>query len=190
MDRIRTNIVCHCLLLVVCISHASTNDNRHRVGRSTEASESEKNSEAFTALQTYRYPRAYRRGYQDDDYGDDHHDDHHDHEIIKEENKEMKAMSEPKVDYWGGYYDFLINEGSYKFWAVFQLATAALLIYSGFAALYYAKVNPPTTDDEFDDIFRRRRRRSLFVKPQEKPFCGLDSVTFQRILDAVAKEIH
>lgn len=34
----------------------------------------------------------------------------------------MKAMAEPKGgDYFGGYYDFLINEGSYKFWAVFQV---------------------------------------------------------------------
>lgn len=30
-------------------------------------------------------------------------------------------MSSARVDYWGGYYDFLINEGSYKFWAVFQV---------------------------------------------------------------------
>lgn len=60
----------------------------------------------------------YREDYQNDDYhnndaNDDNDDDHeHDH---------VKAMSQPKVDYWAGYYDFLINEGSYKFWAVFQV---------------------------------------------------------------------
>lgn len=42
------------------------------------------------------------------------HDDEDDH-------NDMKAISQPKVDYWAGYYDFLINEGSYKFWAVFQV---------------------------------------------------------------------
>jgi len=71
-----------------------------------------------------------------------------------------------------------------------QLATAALLIYSGFAALYYAKVNPPTTDD-FGDIFRRRRRRrrrhALPVTARDKPFAGLDDVTFQRIIEAADK---
>lgn len=45
-------------------------------------------------------------------------DDHQDHE---EENA-MQSTSKSKVDYWGGYYDFLINEGSYKFWAVFQVS--------------------------------------------------------------------
>lgn len=38
-----------------------------------------------------------------------------------DENDQMKAMDQPKADYWAGYYDFLINEGSYKFWAVFQV---------------------------------------------------------------------
>lgn len=41
-------------------------------------------------------------------------DDENDH-------SHMKAISQPKIDYWAGYYDFLINEGSYKFWAVFQV---------------------------------------------------------------------
>ncbi|XP_047357262.1 uncharacterized protein LOC124952022 [Vespa velutina] len=152
-----------------------------------------------TAVQSYRRSRYYRRGYnkkpEDDvpDYMDDHddHDDHSDHDE-EDDHGDMKAISQPKVDYWAGYYDFLINEGSYKFWAVFQLATAALLIYSGFAALYYAKVNPPTTDEDYDDIFRRRRRKRYALSPSaiERPFSGLDDVTFQRILDAVAREIH
>ncbi|XP_031831057.1 uncharacterized protein LOC116426363 [Nomia melanderi] len=187
MDRIRTNLVCHCLLFLVCVSHALASGKYPETNVPLEGSDSTENSETATAIQIYRHPRMYRRGPQDDDFDHDYHDDHH---MKEEEQKEMKAMSEAKVDYWGGYYDFLINEGSYKFWAVFQLATAALLIYSGFAALYYAKVNPPTTGDEFDDIFRRRRRRSLLLSPQERPFCGLDSATFQRILDALAREFH
>lgn len=44
---------------------------------------------------------------------DDHHDDHH-----HDEMEEQKAV---KQDPWAGYYDFLINEGSFKFWAVFQV---------------------------------------------------------------------
>ncbi|XP_033331622.1 uncharacterized protein LOC117223458 isoform X2 [Megalopta genalis] len=185
MDRRRMNLVCQCLLFFVCVSYASTGSNRPGVDTiPLEESESVTNFEALTAPQAYRHPRAYRRGHDEDEYDHDH--DHHE----EEEHKEMKAIGEGKVDYWGGYYDFLINEGSYKFWAVFQLATAALLIYSGFAALYYAKVNPPTTVDEFDDIFRRRRRRSTPLQPREMPFCGLDSVTFQRIVDALAREFH
>lgn len=68
----------------------------------------------------------YRRGYQEDrgsmyqDNHDDHHDDD-DHHAMKEEEPDMKSMR-AKVDYWSGYYDFLINEGSYKFWAVFQVS--------------------------------------------------------------------
>lgn len=50
---------------------------------------------------------------------DDHDDD--DHHAMKEEESDMKSMRS-KVDYWSGYYDFLINEGSYKFWAVFQVS--------------------------------------------------------------------
>lgn len=61
-----------------------------------------------------------------------------------------------------------------------QLATAALLIYSGFAALYYAKVNP-TTNDDYDYFLRKRRRR-------RDAFLGLEPETFQRILDAVSNE--
>lgn len=72
---------------------------------------------------TDRNPRAYRRGNNEDHDYDDHHDDH---SMGNDEQKDMKAMSEPKVDYWGGYYDFLINEGSYKFWAVFQVRFSSI----------------------------------------------------------------
>lgn len=42
----------------------------------------------------------------------DHDHDHH-------EMQEQKAV---KQDPWAGYYDFIINEGSFKFWAVFQVS--------------------------------------------------------------------
>ena len=74
-------------------------------------------------------------------------------------------------------------------YCILQLATAALLVYSAFAALYYAKVNPQTTDDYFDDLLRRRRRRrrSLPLVAQDRSFAGLDTVTFQRIIEAVER---
>ncbi|XP_046737705.1 uncharacterized protein LOC124406355 [Diprion similis] len=142
-----------------------------------------------TTVQSLRESRWYRpgglaRGGDDHDDHDDVMDYHDAHEVHHEE----KAMVEGKEDYWGGYYDFLINEGSYKFWAVFQLGTAALLIYSGFAALYYAKVNP-STDDDYEDYFLRRRR-SIYRPPQERTFLGLSPEAFQRILDAVAREFY
>ncbi|XP_059617145.1 uncharacterized protein LOC132262042 [Phlebotomus argentipes] len=56
-----------------------------------------------------------------------------------------------KGDPLKGYYDFVITEGSYKFWAAFQLATAALIIYSTFAAIYYSKVNPIVSDYDYVD---------------------------------------
>lgn len=76
-----------------------------------------------------RRGRAYRRGYNargdNKDYHDDqqdHYDDNmDDHADDESDHVHTKAMSQPKVDYWAGYYDFLINEGSYKFWAVFQV---------------------------------------------------------------------
>ncbi|KAK1132335.1 hypothetical protein K0M31_016443 [Melipona bicolor] len=188
-DRVQTNLVYHCFLLLVCISHASVSELAFdEIDTLSKTNEYEDASTINTALQAYRHPRMYRRGYHEDHGYQDDDDDHHDNHM-KDEEHSMKAIGTAKVDYWAGYYDFLINEGSYKFWAVFQLATAALLIYSGFAALYYAKVNPPPIDDEFD-ILRRRKRRSLSIFPRDRSFCGLDSATFQRIIDAVAREIH
>lgn len=46
--------------------------------------------------------------------------------MMDDENGHTKAMGQPKVDYWAGYYDFLINEGSYKFWAVFQVTLESI----------------------------------------------------------------
>lgn len=77
---------------------------------------------------THRRSRAYRRGnargdnnkdHEDDQYH--HYDDNMDNNMDEDDHVHTKAMSQPKVDYWAGYYDFLINEGSYKFWAVFQV---------------------------------------------------------------------
>jgi len=47
-------------------------------------------------------------------------------------------MEQPKADYWAGYYDFLINEGSYKFWAVFQVILEIdYLIFFGVIIIIY-----------------------------------------------------
>ncbi|KAG7205832.1 hypothetical protein KM043_007773 [Ampulex compressa] len=187
------------VLLIVWLCHVKAEEFKIDGMESSKIDDAEATESTMvaTTMQTYRRPRYYRRGYhemQDDAHyqdEDDHDHDHdHDHDMREDDQQNMKAMAQGKTDYWGGYYDFLINEGSYKFWAVFQLATAALLIYSGFAALYYAKVNPPTSDDDFDDIFRRRRKRHSSPISGEMPFSGLDCVTFQRILDAVAREMH
>lgn len=44
------------------------------------------------------------------------HMDHHEKEMdMKDEEKAVKT------DPWSGYYDFIITEGSFKFWAVFQV---------------------------------------------------------------------
>lgn len=53
------------------------------------------------------------RGMMDYQYD---HDPHH----MMPEMKEEKAKA-VKEDPWVGYYDFAINEGSFKFWAAFQV---------------------------------------------------------------------
>lgn len=45
---------------------------------------------------------------------------------MKNDTNESKSVG--KNDNWGGYYDFLINEGSYKFWAVFQASESLLFL--------------------------------------------------------------
>ncbi|XP_055543869.1 uncharacterized protein LOC129729370 [Wyeomyia smithii] len=62
-----------------------------------------------------------------------------------------------KGDPLNGYYDFIITEGSYKFWAAFQVATAVLIIYSTFAAIYYSKVSPLTSDYDYIDYLNGGR---------------------------------
>ncbi|XP_060516059.1 uncharacterized protein LOC132695670 [Cylas formicarius] len=119
------------------------------------------------------------RGMMMEDDTIDYHDHHHEH---KEEKEKPKAVAE---DPWQGYYDFIINEGSFKFWAVFQLVTAALLIYSAFAAVYYAKFNVITTDyDYYDDFYGRGRSNT----DSSSIWSGLSSQTFQRIMDALSSK--
>ncbi|XP_063979943.1 uncharacterized protein LOC135163967 [Diachasmimorpha longicaudata] len=169
-----TRIMISLLIMFLCkwINAVGADDKSHESDLIT----TEKTAVA-TTVQSFRSSRAYRRGH---DIDDDH--DHDGHADQDDEMEDSKSMA--KSEYWGGYYDFLINEGSYKFWAVFQLATAALLIYSGFAALYYAKVNPSIPDD-YDDYFLRRRRRR---RDTDSPlFFGIDSATFQRIMDSLAR---
>ncbi|KAL9696484.1 hypothetical protein quinque_016063 [Culex quinquefasciatus] len=81
----------------------------------------------------------------------------------KEEGRYIKG------DPLNGYYDFVISEGSYKFWAAFQVATAVLIIYSTFAAIYYSKVSPLTSDYDYIDYLNGGRSfaggRSTMVGP-------------------------
>ncbi|KAK0084946.1 hypothetical protein PV325_006046 [Microctonus aethiopoides] len=153
--------------------YALTNDNNSLIVTT------EINSPATT--QSYRLSRAYRR----EQHNYDHHmeDDYDNNE--DDEMEDSKSLSQAKNENWGGYYDFLINEGSYKFWA---LATAALLIYSGFAALYYAKVNSATTDD-YEDYFLRRKRRDINnLSNNPSTIFGIDMATFQRIIDSIERQ--
>ncbi|KAJ8918771.1 hypothetical protein NQ315_015091 [Exocentrus adspersus] len=111
--------------------------------------------------------------------------DYHSHHPM-DDHKDKEEQKAVQQDPWAGYYDFLINEGSFKFWAVFQLVTAALLIYSAFAAVYYAKFNVITPDyDYYDDFFGRSNSDSA---PSSTFWSGLSSQTFQRILDAVSSK--
>ncbi|KAK4871464.1 hypothetical protein RN001_015588 [Aquatica leii] len=120
------------------------------------------------------------RGMMSDDYDHDH-----DHEM-KDMPKEVMEQKAIANDAWAGYYDFIINEGSFKFWAVFQLVTAVLLIYSALAAVYYAKFNVVTTDyDYYYDFFGRSDGRRL---DSSSSWFGLNAQTFQTILDAISSK--
>lgn len=68
-----------------------------------------------------------------------------------------------------------------------QLVTAALLIYSAFAAVYYAKFNVITTDyDYYDDFYGRGRANT--ESSYSNLWSGLSSQTFQRIMDAISSK--
>lgn len=110
---------------------------------------------------------------------------------------ESNAVAEPRQkDVVSSYYDFLINEGSYKFWAAFQVITAILLIYSAFAAIYYAKYTFSMMDypDYLDDGFFFKRSGEAYVtttttaRPASYSFLGLSSQTFQRIMNALSSK--
>lgn len=52
---------------------------------------------------------------------EDYYDEHdHDHETTTT----LKPMKQGRyTDPWAGYYDWIINEGSFKFWSVFQVSS-------------------------------------------------------------------
>ncbi|XP_031336980.1 uncharacterized protein LOC116166247 [Photinus pyralis] len=140
----------------------------------------EKGLEDYDELQ-YRQGR----GMMADEYYHDHHEDNvPEMKEMKNEVMEQKAVAN---DAWAGYYDFIINEGSFKFWAVFQLVTAVLLIYSSLAAIYYAKFNVITTDyDYYYDFFGRSD--SGRSDSSSNSWFGINAQTFQRILDAISSK--
>ncbi|KAG4065605.1 hypothetical protein HA402_012595 [Bradysia odoriphaga] len=75
-----------------------------------------------------------------------------------------------KGDPLKGYYDFIITEGSYKFWAAFQLFTAGLMIYSTFAAIYYSKVNPIVSDYDYINYLGGGRSMADDPEPSENGY--------------------
>ncbi|XP_058816249.1 uncharacterized protein LOC131679526 [Topomyia yanbarensis] len=102
-----------------------------------------------------------------------------------------------KGDPLNGYYDFVISEGSYKFWAVFQVATAILIIYSTFAAIYYSKVSPLTSDYDYIDYlnggrsFAGARPMSGASDPWDrllsKPWFNVATRSFGFVMDAIER---
>ncbi|XP_023934008.2 uncharacterized protein LOC112043002 [Bicyclus anynana] len=121
---------------------------------------------------------------------EDYYDEHHDHETTTT----AKPMKQGRyTDPWAGYYDWIINEGSFKFWSVFQLFTAAVLLYACLSAIYYAKFNPiiPDYSLEYDDYFLERSsgRKARSVDASETPsgLSWINPTTFQFVLDAISK---
>lgn len=137
-----------------------------------------------------------------------------------------------KGDPLNGYYDFVISEGSYKFWAVFQViycsgpdfvtrtpssskitphlvplqvATAVLIIYSTFAAIYYSKVSPLTSDYDYIDYLNggrsfaggrsmdggvaaataRRSSNNMWDGLLEKPWFNVATNSFAFVMNAI-----
>ncbi|XP_059481015.1 uncharacterized protein LOC132199926 [Neocloeon triangulifer] len=86
------------------------------------------------------------------------------------------------------YYDFIVNEYSYKFWAVYMLLASGLLIYSAIAAIYYAKFNTSAVDYEVYD--EARSGDATLTKPGTNPLGLIGSLvsvrTFQQIMDAIS----
>ncbi|XP_014366998.2 uncharacterized protein LOC106717625 [Papilio machaon] len=124
---------------------------------------------------------------------EEYYDEHHEHAEYHDMTTTAKPMKQGRyTDPWAGYYDWIINEGSFKFWSVFQLFTAALLLYACLSAIYYAKFNPiiPDYSLEYDDYFLERSvgRKARSVEPSELPsgLSWMNTQTFQFILDAIA----
>ncbi|CAG9796515.1 unnamed protein product [Diatraea saccharalis] len=123
---------------------------------------------------------------------EDYYDEHHDHETTTTTTE--KPMKQGRyTDPWAGYYDWIINEGSFKFWSAFQLFTAALLLYACFSAIYYAKFNPilPDYSMEYDDYFLERtvgrKTRSLDSEELPSGFSWINPRMFLFILEAITK---
>ncbi|CAH2235529.1 jg23963 [Pararge aegeria aegeria] len=120
---------------------------------------------------------------------EDYYDEHHYHETTTTE----KPLKQGRyTDPWAGYYDWIINEGSFKFWSVFQLFTAAVLLYACLSAIYYAKFNPiiPDYSLEYDDYFLERNsgRKARSIDPSNtlSGLSWINPITFQFILDAIS----
>ncbi|VVC93641.1 unnamed protein product [Leptidea sinapis] len=123
---------------------------------------------------------------------EEYYDEHgHDHDHDMETTTTAKPMKQGRyTDPWAGYYDWIINEGSFKFWSLF---TAALLLYACFSAIYYAKFNPilPDYSLEYDDYFLERtvgrKARSLDASDLPSGLNWINPTMFQFILDAISK---
>lgn len=55
------------------------------------------------------------------------------------DHAEHDMMEKPKSKPWLGYYDFLITEGSYKFWVVFEVSFQLKIAY--FIANTFSRLN-------------------------------------------------
>ncbi|XP_062121975.1 uncharacterized protein LOC133835852 [Drosophila sulfurigaster albostrigata] len=110
----------------------------------------------------------------------------------QEESTDVGEGRYIKGDPLKGYYDFVITEGSYKFWAVFQVGTALLIIYSTFAAIYYSKVNPLTSDYDYQDYLGAGRSMTGgdddFVDDSDTPVQATSPTS--RIMDWIPRTTH
>ncbi|EEB18234.1 hypothetical protein Phum_PHUM506480 [Pediculus humanus corporis] len=102
-------------------------------------------------------------------------EDYHHDDVVKPKSEKP----------WLGYYDFLITEGSYKFWVVFQLFTVGLLIYSAFAAIYYAKYTINDYENYDDYLLGRSSRTKRYVPSPQTEFLGLPVETYLQIFNAI-----
>ena len=102
--------------------------------------------------------------------------------VVLSDSREISRVKRSEAR--SSYYEFLITEGSYKFWAVFQVFTAVLLIYSAFAAIWYTKYSFANTDypDYEDDFFVRR---SGPMESVPGTVLGVSGRTFQTIMDSI-----
>lgn len=105
--------------------------------------------------------------------------------IVPVNKDQLISKGTARVSSGVSYYEFVINEASYKFWVVFQLVTVVVLLYSTFAAIYYARYNylMNLESGEYDDLLFARSLRNRYHH-----FPRLNIQTFQRIVDAVLGE--